>query len=119
MHALLAPCLRRFRHRKDAVDRAAERRKRDAIGKPVVQVRQVGGDRPVGNVVDRCEELVRELARTHAITHLLGHHEVMGFRANAYYVERDRAYRNEKSDPGAAFMAKVRAQVADLGLAGP
>jgi hypothetical protein len=63
--------------------------------------------------------LVRELARTHAITHLLGHHEVMGFRANAYYVERDRAYRNEKSDPGAAFMAKVRAQVADLGLAGP
>lgn len=63
--------------------------------------------------------LVRELAATHAITHLLGHHEVMGFRDHAYYVELDPAYRNTKPDPGAAFMAKVRAQVADLRLAGP
>ena len=63
--------------------------------------------------------LVRELAATHAITHLLGHHEVMGFRDHAYYVERDPAYRNSKPDPGAAFMTKVRGEVADLGLAGP
>jgi N-acetylmuramoyl-L-alanine amidase len=63
--------------------------------------------------------LVRELAATHPITHLLGHHEVMGFRDHAYYVERDPAYRNTKPDPGAAFMAKVRAEVGDLGLAGP
>jgi len=63
--------------------------------------------------------LVRELAATHAITHLLGHHEVMGFRDHAYYVELDPSYKNSKSDPGAAFMAKVRAEVADLGLAGP
>lgn len=63
--------------------------------------------------------LVRELAATHAITHVLGHHEVMGFRDHVYYVERDPAYRNSKPDPGAAFMARVRAAVADLGLAGP
>jgi N-acetyl-anhydromuramyl-L-alanine amidase AmpD len=63
--------------------------------------------------------LVRELAATHAITHLLGHHEVMGFRDHAYYVELVPAYKNSKSDPGAAFMTKVRAAVADLGLAGP
>jgi len=63
--------------------------------------------------------LVRELAATHAITHLLGHHEVMGFRDHAYYVEIDPAYRNSKPDPGAAFMTKVRADVTDLGLAGP
>lgn len=63
--------------------------------------------------------LVRELAATHAISHLLGHHEVMGFRDHAYYVERDPAYRNSKPDPGAAFMAKVRAELADLRLAGP
>ena len=63
--------------------------------------------------------LVRELAATHPITHLLGHHEVMGFREHAYYVERDPAYRNSKPDPGAAFMTKVRAKVSDLGLAGP
>ena len=63
--------------------------------------------------------LVRELAATYAITHLLGHHEVMGFRDHAYYVERDPAYKNSKPDPGAAFMAKVREAVADLKLSGP
>ena len=62
--------------------------------------------------------LVRELARTHAITHLLGHHEVMKFREDAYYVELDRGYHNDKPDPGAVFMTKVRAGVADLGLHG-
>ncbi|HVK83104.1 MAG TPA: N-acetylmuramoyl-L-alanine amidase [Kofleriaceae bacterium] len=63
--------------------------------------------------------LVRELAGRHEITHLLGHHEVMGFRSHAYFVEREPGYRNEKPDPGDAFMAQVRAKVADLELAGP
>ncbi|MDB4960235.1 MAG: N-acetylmuramoyl-L-alanine amidase [Myxococcales bacterium] len=62
--------------------------------------------------------LVRELARTHAITHLLGHHEVMKFRDHAYFRELDRGYHNDKPDPGAAFMTKVRVGVDDLGLQG-
>jgi N-acetylmuramoyl-L-alanine amidase len=61
--------------------------------------------------------LVRMLARQFPITHLLGHFEVMRFRKHPYYVERD-AYQNDKPDPGPRFMARVRAQVADLGLAG-
>lgn len=60
--------------------------------------------------------LVRELAARFPITHLLGHHEVMSFRAHPYYIERDPRYTNSKPDPGAAFMAKVRALVDDLGL---
>jgi hypothetical protein len=63
--------------------------------------------------------LVRALAARYPITHLLGHHEVMGFTANAYYRERDPGYRNDKPDPGARFLARVRAEVADLGLRGP
>jgi N-acetyl-anhydromuramyl-L-alanine amidase AmpD len=63
--------------------------------------------------------LVRMLAREHQITHLLGHHEVMGFQQHAYFVEREAAYRNDKPDPGADFMAKVRARVEDLALSGP
>jgi len=63
--------------------------------------------------------LVRYLAQRYRITHLLGHHEVMAFRDHPYYVERDRDYRNDKPDPGARFMALVRARVADLGLRGP
>jgi N-acetyl-anhydromuramyl-L-alanine amidase AmpD len=62
--------------------------------------------------------LVRRLAREYPITHLLGHYEVMSLRASPLYVERDPSYRNEKPDPGARFMARVRAEVADLGLRG-
>lgn len=63
--------------------------------------------------------LIRQLASQHAITHLLGHHEVMGLRESPLYLELDPAYKNDKGDPGKAFMAKVRAKVADLKLAGP
>lgn len=62
--------------------------------------------------------LVRKLASEHAITHLLGHSEVMRFRKHPYFVEREAGYRNEKDDPGDAFMTAVRAKVADLNLAG-
>ena len=63
--------------------------------------------------------LIRQLASQHRITHLLGHHEVMGMRESGLYVERDPRYKNDKGDPGKAFMAKVRERVADLKLSGP
>lgn len=63
--------------------------------------------------------LVRDLAARFPITHLLGHHEVMGFKSHAYYVERDPKYGNSKPDPGAKFMTNVRALVEDLKLSGP
>jgi N-acetylmuramoyl-L-alanine amidase len=61
--------------------------------------------------------LVRDLARRFSITHLLGHHEVMQFREHPYYVERDPTYKNDKGDPGARFMTRVRTLVEDLHLA--
>lgn len=64
--------------------------------------------------------LVRDLkARFPAITHLIGHHEYLAMEGHPYFVERDPKYRTRKADPGPAFMAKVRARVADLGLEGP
>lgn len=61
--------------------------------------------------------LVRDLvARYPTITHLLGHYEVMKFRDDPLFVERDPTYKNDKPDPGPRFMARVRALVADLGL---
>lgn len=62
--------------------------------------------------------LVRELAARFPITHLLGHFEAMKFRSHPYYVELDPTYGNDKPDPGAAFMQKVRAEVGDLKLQG-
>ena len=62
--------------------------------------------------------LVRMLARRFPITHLLGHHEVAGFREHPYYIERVAAYHHAKPDPGAAFIARVRAALSDLKLSG-
>ncbi|PCC66698.1 N-acetylmuramoyl-L-alanine amidase [Nannocystis exedens] len=64
--------------------------------------------------------LVRHLkARFPAITHLIGHHEYLAMEGHPYFLERDPKYRTRKADPGPAFMTKVRARVADLGLEGP
>ncbi|HRC58187.1 MAG TPA: peptidoglycan recognition family protein, partial [Kofleriaceae bacterium] len=63
--------------------------------------------------------LVRHLVARFPVTHLLGHHEVMRFRAHSYYVEREPGYRNVKADPGARFMERVRGALGDLSLAGP
>jgi hypothetical protein len=64
--------------------------------------------------------LVRYLVAQHpTITHLIGHSESPRFVGTDLWRERDDKYRNEKPDPGAAFMRDVRAKVADLGLAGP
>ena len=63
--------------------------------------------------------LVRYLAAKYPITHLIGHHEYRRMEGTPLFLELDRHYRNQKPDPGPEFMAKVRAQVADLKLQGP
>jgi hypothetical protein len=62
--------------------------------------------------------LVRWLAARHPITHLIGHHEYRGMERHEYWRERDPSYRTIKQDPGATFMSRLRAKVADLALLG-
>jgi N-acetyl-anhydromuramyl-L-alanine amidase AmpD len=69
--------------------------------------------------VDADAALIRDLVRRFPkIKHLWGHQEVTRTHP-PFYVELDPTYRNDKPDPGARFMAAVRAKVADLSLAGP
>ena len=42
----------------------------------------------------------------------------MKFRGDPLFVELDPTYKNDKPDPGARFMARVRERVADLKLHG-
>jgi N-acetylmuramoyl-L-alanine amidase len=64
--------------------------------------------------------LVRDLVLRHpSIDMLLGHHEYRRLEGTAYWLERDPAYRNQKPDPGPAFMKRLRAKVEDLHLAAP
>jgi N-acetyl-anhydromuramyl-L-alanine amidase AmpD len=63
--------------------------------------------------------LIRDLAARHPIELLAGHHEVRALEGTPWFVERDPKYRNSKPDPGARFMAAVRAQLTDLDLRAP
>jgi beta-N-acetylhexosaminidase len=70
--------------------------------------------------VDADVALVRYLVRKHPTIHyLIGHHEYRVFEGHALWLERQPGYRTTKVDPGPAFMAAVRAGVADLRLKGP
>ncbi len=53
------------------------------------------------------------------INTLIGHHEYREMESTEYWLELDSGYRTEKSDPGDAFMAKVRNSVSDLNLSEP
>ncbi len=64
--------------------------------------------------------LIRLLCARHpSITHLIGHHEYRKMEGHPYFLESDPRYRNQKPDPGTAFMTAVRERVRDLQLSGP
>ncbi|MDP2313178.1 MAG: peptidoglycan recognition family protein [Pseudomonadota bacterium] len=87
-----------------------------------IGVENVGGgaDWPLTPAqVDANAALVRWIASRQPITHLLGHLEYRRMEATPLFEERDPTYRTSKPDPGADFMAAVRAKVADVGLAEP
>ena len=64
--------------------------------------------------------LVRYLAGKYPhMEYLIGHHEYRRMEATPLWRERDKGYRTEKSDPGDAFMRKVRSAVSDLHLKAP
>jgi len=64
--------------------------------------------------------LVRYLKEKYpTIDMMIGHHEYRELEGTERWLEMDDGYRTEKSDPGDAFMAKVRKAVADLNLSKP
>jgi hypothetical protein len=63
--------------------------------------------------------LIRWLAHRHPITHLIGHHEYRQMESHPYFSETLDWFRTGRVDPGPAFMARLRARLADLPLQGP
>ncbi len=89
-----------------------------------IGVENVGGAHGVPDLtpaqLDANIKLVRYLATKYpTIRYLIGHHEYRDFEGHPLWLERDKGYRTGKTDPGEAFMAGVRAGVADLKLEGP
>jgi N-acetyl-anhydromuramyl-L-alanine amidase AmpD len=52
--------------------------------------------------------LVKYLAKKYNIEYVIGHHEYTLFENHELWLEKDEDYRTKKTDPGDAFMAKVR-----------
>ncbi|MEZ4381506.1 MAG: peptidoglycan recognition family protein [Nannocystaceae bacterium] len=69
--------------------------------------------------IDADARLIRYLAATFPITHVIGHNEALAMREHPYFHEEVPGYKTRKGDPGPAFMAAVRERIADLGLEGP
>jgi N-acetyl-anhydromuramyl-L-alanine amidase AmpD len=63
--------------------------------------------------------LIRHLAQKHPIEYVIGHHEYQRFRNHPLWLETDANYLTEKSDPGDAFMGRLRKKLANLNLKGP
>lgn len=53
-----------------------------------------------------------------SISHMIGHHEYREMENTELWLEMDKGYRTEKSDPGDKFMSDVRGAVLDLNLSG-
>ncbi|MGB5190742.1 N-acetylmuramoyl-L-alanine amidase [Robiginitalea sp.] len=58
--------------------------------------------------------LVRALAKTYPIEYLIGHYEYTAFEGNPLWLEKDSGYRTSKTDPGEAFMRKIRNNLKNL-----
>ncbi len=58
--------------------------------------------------------LVKYLKSRYDIEYLIGHYEYTNFEENALWLEQDKDYRTQKTDPGIEFMAEVRAATKNL-----
>ena len=69
--------------------------------------------------VDANAALVRYLAAKYPITYLIGHSEYREMEKTPLFKELVPGYRTGKTDPGADFLTRVRAKIADLNLRKP
>ena len=60
--------------------------------------------------------LVKELKSRYAIDYVIGHHEYTLFEEHPLWLEVDKGYRTQKTDPGDDFMRRVRSATSKLGF---
>ena len=78
-----------------------------------IGIENVGGAHGYGNLTDAQLEANRQLVaylkeKYPTITHLIGHHEYRCMEQTPLWLERDPGYRTDKTDPGPAFMKRLR-----------
>ncbi|QQD15631.1 N-acetylmuramoyl-L-alanine amidase [Sphingobacterium sp. UDSM-2020] len=83
-----------------------------------IGIENIGGDKyPLTEKQLKAnEKLIRYLKSKYPIDFVIGHHEYRTFRKTKYWKETDSDYFTSKSDPGDAFMLKLRENLSDLKL---
>ena len=61
-------------------------------------------------------QLIRELLIKYDIQYVIGHHEYQSFIGHPLWKEQDANYLTEKSDPGDAFIQRLRNELSDFDL---
>lgn len=59
-------------------------------------------------------KLIKYLSKKYSIDYLIGHYEYTLFENHPLWLEVNDGYRTQKTDPGAAFMSKIRAATTKL-----
>lgn len=85
-----------------------------------IGVENVGGSKAplTKKQLDANEALIRYLKKKYDIEYVIGHHEYKSFIGHPLWKETDPNYLTVKSDPGDAFMKKIRIRIKDLGIKG-
>ncbi|GHF48048.1 N-acetyl-anhydromuramyl-L-alanine amidase AmpD [Deinococcus metalli] len=86
------------------------------LNRAAIGIENVGTNDLTAAQVRADTQLVEWLTTRHDLTTLIGHAEYGRFRGSTLWEERELGYFTRKSDPGAAFMAQVRAALAADGV---
>ncbi|MEM9328878.1 MAG: peptidoglycan recognition family protein [Bacteroidota bacterium] len=84
-----------------------------------IGIENVGGTEEVPLTDEQLQSniwLVKYLKKKYDIQYVIGHSEYTRFEGHALWREVDKGYRTKKSDPGDAFMQRIRDATNDLGL---
>ncbi|MEA1785335.1 peptidoglycan recognition family protein [Arenibacter sp. GZD96] len=82
-----------------------------------IGIENVGGteERPLTRAQKKANIwLVHYLKRKYPIDYLIGHYEYTQFEQHALWLEKDSAYRTQKTDPGKEFLRKVKKATKNL-----
>lgn len=81
-----------------------------------IGIENVGGENHEENLTAEQVEanvfLIQQLIKKYPmIQNVIGHNEYLSFEATPFWLEKNKKYRNRKSDPGRKFLKEVRSQL--------
>jgi N-acetyl-anhydromuramyl-L-alanine amidase AmpD len=91
------------------------------LNQTAIGIENVGGtpDKPLTKEQLKSNiELVKHLSDLYDIEYVIGHYEYTLFEEHPLWLEQDKGYRTQKTDPGPDFMKQVRKGIRKLNLKG-